>query len=94
MKQPVHPKGRHIAILHSGYSKQELAIVDLVTNGIAARQTLDEAFYGVEFSLDGSKVYCSGAGQEVIHQFDFRDGQLTNHVKIGLRPPKTSISMV
>ncbi|MSU62497.1 MAG: YncE family protein [Pedosphaera sp.] len=84
----VHPKGRHAAILHCGYSKQELAIVSLMTNGISARQTLDEAFYGVEFSRDGSKVFCSGAGQEVIHQFDFRDGLLTNHVKISLRPSK------
>src|SRR5262245_47177475 len=51
----VHRGSRYAAVLHCGHGTQEVAIVNLRTNGIASRAGLDEAFYGVEFSRDGSK---------------------------------------
>src|SRR5262245_42147462 len=60
LNMAVHPGNRWTAVLHCGYGKQELVIVDLSMNEIVSREPLDEAFYGVEFSRDGSKIFCSG----------------------------------
>ena len=40
----------------------------------------------LEFTADGKKLFCSGAGDEVVHSFDFADGVLANHQRIHLRP--------
>src|ERR1019366_5605583 len=46
------------------------------------------AFYGLEFSKDGRQLFCSGAGDEVVHAYEFQQGSLTNHHQIKLRDPK------
>ncbi len=84
----VHPGGRFAAVLHSGYSEHELAVVDLASATIVAHTGLREAFYGLEFSQDGRQLFCSGAGDEVVHAFDFRQGSLTNHHQIKVRDAK------
>src|SRR5580658_4611183 len=70
----VDSSGRFAAILHSGYSQQGLRIVDLKTETIVTNVPLHEAFYGIEFSRDGSQLFCSGASDEVVHGFHFQDG--------------------
>ena len=84
----VHPSGRFAAILHSGYSDHQIIIVDLFTSEVVSHFALHETFYGLTFSRDGNILVCSGAGEELIHAFDFRDGKLSNHTKIKLRDPK------
>ena len=81
----VDPSGRFAAILHSGYSQQGLRIVDLKTEKIVTNAPLHEAFYGIEFSRDGSRLFCSGANDEVIHTYRFQDGVLTSPRDIRLR---------
>jgi len=84
----VHPGGRFVAVLHSGYSAHQVTIVDLTTGEAASHAALTQSFYGLEFSHDGSRLFCSGAGEEIIHTFDFQNGTLTNHQKIQLRNVK------
>src|SRR6185436_5357073 len=43
---------------------------------VVSRAVIDEAFYGLAFSGDGRKLFCSGAGSEVVHSFRFEDGYL------------------
>jgi YVTN family beta-propeller protein len=85
----VHPGGRFVAVLHSGYSEHQILVVDLLLAQVVSRFTLHEAFYGLAFSEDGKTLVSSGAGDEVIHVFGFEQGKLFNHVKIKLREPKT-----
>jgi DNA-binding beta-propeller fold protein YncE len=85
----VHPGGRFAAILHSGYSAHLISLVDLRTQKAVSHVNLDQSFYGLEFSKDGNRLYCSGAGEEVIHAFDFQNGNLANHSEIRLRDSKT-----
>ncbi|MGH7969121.1 MAG: YncE family protein, partial [Limisphaerales bacterium] len=84
----VHPGGRFAAILHSGYSKHEIIVVDIPSAKVVSRTRLNETFYGLEFTRNGKKLYCSGAGDEVVHSFDFVDGTLSGHQEIRLRPAK------
>ena len=81
----VHPSGRFAAILHCGYSDQQILILDISTEQVVAHAGLREAFYGLAFSPDGRKLVCSGAGEEILHVFDFDNGKLSNHAKIKLR---------
>jgi DNA-binding beta-propeller fold protein YncE len=78
----VHPKGRFAAVLDCGYGLHEVEVVDLAAQKIACRVTISNCFYGVAFSTDGTKLFCSGGGDENIRQFDFRDGLLTNDTSI------------
>ena len=84
----VHPGGRFAAVLHSGYSAHEILVVDIASAQVVSRTGVHEAFYGLEFSKDGRQLFCSGAGEEVIHSYAFREGSLTNHSPIKLRDPK------
>ena len=72
----VHPGGRYAAILHAGYSRHEIAVVDIREGKVISRQRLRETFYGIQFSHDGRQLFCSGAGDEVIHVFSFDKGHL------------------
>jgi YVTN family beta-propeller protein len=84
----VHPGGRYAAVLHCGYSKQEILVVDIATAQVRSRTGIDEAFYGLEFSKDGRQLFCSGAGDETVHVFAFQQGTLTNEHRIRLHDPK------
>jgi YVTN family beta-propeller protein len=84
----LHPGGRFAAVLHCGYSAHEIVVVDLPSASILCRTNVHEAFYGIEFSKDGKQLYCSGAGDEVVHCFEFQDGTLSNDRPIRLRPAK------
>lgn len=83
-----HPTGQFAAVLHSGYSQHEIIIVDIPAAKVVSRTKLHEAFYGIEFSRDGRDLFCSGAGDEVVHQFDFHEGLLSNPRLIRLHPRK------
>jgi DNA-binding beta-propeller fold protein YncE len=86
----VHPQSRYAAILHSGYSQHGVMIVDLAAEKVVTNVPIDEAFYGIEFSRDGSSLFCSGAGSEVIHRFHFQKGVLSDHREIPLRDAKNT----
>src|ERR1051325_2494415 len=86
----VTPDGRFAAVLHSGNSENEIIVIDLKTNGmgIVSRASVEESFYGLCFSPDGKQLFCSGAGDEVVHQFAFADGYLSEHREMALRDAK------
>ena len=83
-----HPGGRFAAVLHSGYSTHQIVVVDILTATVASWTVVHEAFYGLEFSADGKTLFCSGAGDEVVHFFDFHEGLLNNPRQVQLRDPK------
>ncbi len=75
----LHPKLPMAAILHAGYGEHEIVIVDYERYRIVSRVSLDEAFYGLVFDPAGMHIYASGAQHEVIHQFAFSQGYLSEH---------------
>jgi len=84
----VHPGGKFAAVLHCGYSQHEVIVVDVASGQIASRTKVAEAFYGLVFSRDGRRLFCSGAGDEVIHAFDFANGKPSARGSIRLREAK------
>jgi len=84
----VHPGGRFAAILHAGHGPHGIFVVDLTREQVISQTPVEETFYGLEFSRDGSQLFCSGASQEVIHRFRFTQGQLSEHKEIKMREVK------
>ncbi len=81
----VHPSGRYAAVLHCGYGQNEVVVLELAKDKIVSRAPVTEAFYGLTFSADGNLLYCSGAAEEVVHAFAFRNGYLSDHESIVVR---------
>ncbi len=86
----VHPGGKFAAILHAGNSEHEIHVVDIAKAITIQRVTVEEAFYGLEFSHSGKRLYASGAGNEVIRFFEFEAGPgiLGREQRIVLRDAK------
>jgi DNA-binding beta-propeller fold protein YncE len=84
----VHPDGKFAAILHCGYGQNEITIIELPGGRLVCRTQIDESFYGLAFAPDGKTIFCSGAGDEVIHSFAFSDGYLAEHKVIRLHARK------
>lgn len=80
------PDKRYMAVLHSGYGEHEIILVDLQSNKIRSRVSMPQVFYGMTFSHDGTKLLCSGAEFEVVHQYDYADGLLSNAKQIRIAP--------
>jgi len=81
----LHPGGVFAAVLHSGYGQHEIRILDVAAGRAVSQVALGESFYGLAWSPDGTRLFASGAGAEVIHAFEFRDGFLSQHRELRLR---------
>lgn len=83
----VHPSGQYLAVLHAGMKEHEIVILDLnkFKQKIVSRVTIDQTFYGICFSPDGKKLYASGGEFEVVHEYDFFRGLLSNHKTIPIQ---------
>ncbi|HZV34286.1 MAG TPA: alkaline phosphatase family protein [Verrucomicrobiae bacterium] len=84
----VHPDGRYAAVLHSGHGQHEIIVVDINNAKVVSTTKLNEAYYGIEFANSGARLYCSGSSDEVIHVFDFKDGELTEIQPVLLCDPR------
>lgn len=84
----LHPGGTFAAVLHSGWGQHEIRILDLKTSQPVSQVALEEAFYGLTWSPDGRRLFASGAGLEVIHAFDFKDGYLSGAQQLPLQPER------
>src|SRR5438046_8605232 len=84
----VHPENRFVAVLHSGYGRHEIAVVDVPDAKVIGEFPVEESFYGLEFSRDGKELYCSGASDEVVHAFTFKGGYLTEPKVFKVRDEK------
>jgi len=77
----LHPARPWAAILHAGYGEHQVMIVDLERRKVHSRVALNQSFYGLCFSGDGTRLYASGAEDEVVHSFTFEDGYLSAPAK-------------
>ena len=84
----MHPGGKFAVVLHCGNGQHEAIVLEIPSGRQVSRAALDEAFYGIAFSKDGSQLFCSGAGQELVHAFRFKDGYLSDRTEVRLRDVK------
>ena len=78
----LHPKEPFAAVLHAGYGDHEVVIIELKEFKVVSRVTIPQTFVGLTFSPDGTQVFASGGEKEVVHQFAFAKGYLSDHREI------------
>ncbi|HEX4000377.1 MAG TPA: alkaline phosphatase family protein [Pirellulales bacterium] len=84
----MHPSQPWAAVLHCGFRNHEIVIIDLKHQEVASRVTVPQAFYGITFDTAGERLFASGAEFEVVHEYDFADGKLSNHREIRIADQK------
>jgi DNA-binding beta-propeller fold protein YncE len=84
----LHPRELFAAVLHAGYGDHEVVIVELKEFKIVSRVNIPETFVGLAFNPDGSQLFASGAEDEVVHQFAFAKGFLSDHRQIRIADAK------
>ncbi len=85
----LHPTQPFAAILHAGHGTHEVMIVNTTSRQIVSRVVIPQGFYGVAFSRDGSRLFASGAEEEIIHAYAFGDGLLSDHRRIKIVDQQT-----
>src|SRR5438552_6025617 len=71
------PDNRYAIVTTNGLQKPALHVVDLANWTIKNTYTLDNAWYGLAFSVDGTKLYVGGASLNNVQEFAYADGTLT-----------------
>jgi YVTN family beta-propeller protein len=87
LNMAMSPDGRYLAINHNGHSRQFVAIIDLQTEKKVSEATVDKSFYGITFSRNGQMLFVSGAADNLVYQYDFSRGYLSNERKIAVDKP-------
>jgi DNA-binding beta-propeller fold protein YncE len=72
----------------SGLGRHDIVLREPIEGRVVSHTPVKESFYGLAFSPDGRQLFCSGAGDEVIHAFDFNEGKLAPQPDIALRDAK------
>jgi DNA-binding beta-propeller fold protein YncE len=80
------PDGRFLVVGNNGYMKPTLRVVDLVTHMVSSVFTLDDAWVGLAWHPDGTRLYSSGAEANSVVELDWKNGRLAAHGTIQLGP--------
>jgi DNA-binding beta-propeller fold protein YncE len=84
----VHPSGDYGAILEAGFGEHDVVVIDLNKDKVVSRVTIPQAFYGLLWNAKGDRLFVSGGEHEVVHQFHFKEGYLSEHAEIRIVEPK------
>jgi YVTN family beta-propeller protein len=78
------PDGRYLIVSNSGYVRPTLRVVDLERTYLSSTIALDDAWYGLAWHPNGSKVYSSGAASNSVVELGWQNGRLTRHATMWL----------
>ena len=86
----LHPDQPWAAVLHAGYGTHEIATVDLRRQQVVSRVAIPQTFYGICFGPSGKRLFASGGEYEVVHQFKFAEGYLSDHRELSIGKPSAT----
>src|ERR1043165_9864533 len=71
------PEGDRIIVLLCGWREQGLQVVERATGRVTQTIKQPAAFLGLAFAPDGQTLYASGADEDVVYRYAWRDRQAT-----------------
>ena len=90
----VHPMGNVAYVTTAGRYVRELVVLDVATATVVQTVDRDDAFYGLELSPDGSRLYASAGYDDLIEVYDAAvDGTLTKAGEIDVRRYPTGMAI-
>ena len=75
------PDGRYAITTNNGINRPSLTVIDVASWTVKSTMTVDNAWYGLVFHPDGTRLYSAGAAQNNIQEFAYADGTLTRRVR-------------
>src|SRR5713101_2179033 len=79
--------GRYLIVSNNGYAKPTLVVVDIERMIVNSRALLDNAWLGLAWHPDGTRLYSSGAGESTVKELEWANGRLTPGASFVLRRP-------
>jgi YVTN family beta-propeller protein len=76
MNMRISPDGKYLVVLHCGAGEHELMVFRTSDHRRLSRVSIPNAYYGLVFTPDGSKLYVSGGDDEIVYEYPFADGYL------------------
>lgn len=76
MSSALSPDGKYLLVLNGGYNPPGISVIDTASATELGRTPLGDAWLGLTFSSDGSKVYAGGGSQAKVYELKFAQGKL------------------
>jgi YVTN family beta-propeller protein len=68
---------RHVLTSTAGYNAHELSLIDLDARRVVDRQAVRQSWFGLAMSTKGERIWWSGGGGNMLHEFRLGDLHLT-----------------
>src|SRR5438552_5400632 len=81
------PDGRYLIVSNNGYAKPTLVVVDTAQLMIRSKVPLDNAWLGLAWHPDGTRLYSSGAGESTVKGLRWASASLSAAASFVLRRP-------
>jgi DNA-binding beta-propeller fold protein YncE len=84
------PEGDRVILSLSGWRQQGIQVVDAQSGTVTQTIAQPSAFLGLAFSRDGKTLYVSGANEDAIYRYAWRDKQATliDTIALARKEPK------
>jgi YVTN family beta-propeller protein len=79
--------GQQVLVATNGYNKHELSLVDVTTQKVIDRQTVQQSWFGLAMTPQEDQIWWSGGGANLVHTFNLKDRKLT---RTGLEEPDSA----
>jgi DNA-binding beta-propeller fold protein YncE len=86
MSQALSPDGRYLVVLHGGFQRPAITVIDLRDEHEVSRISIEDGWRGLVFSASGDKLYAGNGGRPTVEEFSFSGGNLTAQRKLELCP--------
>ena len=77
MATALSPDGHYLLVLHCGYRPPSIAVIDTDTGAVVSTTPVDDAWLGLAFAPNSSKVYVGGGARGAVFEFTLANGKLT-----------------
>jgi YVTN family beta-propeller protein len=71
------PDSRYLIVTSNGLARPSFSIVDIASWAVKSTMPLDQAWYGLAWHPDGTRLYSAGAGQNNVQEFTYANGVIT-----------------
>jgi YVTN family beta-propeller protein len=78
------PDSRYLIVTNDGLMRPTLSVVDVQTWAVTSTMPLDNAWNGLVWHPDGTRLYSAGGGQNNVQEFKYADGVITRSRTLAL----------
>jgi DNA-binding beta-propeller fold protein YncE len=71
------PDGKFVVVTNNGLARPSFSMIDANNWTVKSTTQVDNAWYGLVWHPDGTKMYSSGANQNAVQEYAYADGTLT-----------------